>query len=118
MLEYNKKREETVMTIYERIRATRVEKKMTQDELARRVGYVGRSAISKVEKGSRDISQSMILKYAEALDVSPTFLLYGEEETGTDADANTAEYITLFRRLSAEQQLLVIAQIKGILAEK
>lgn len=106
------------MTIYERIRATRIAKKMSQYELARRVGYVGRSAISKVEKGDRDISQSMILKYAEALDVSPTYLLYGEEEDAPDAYARTAEYVSLFRRLSEEQQMLIIAQIKGILADK
>lgn len=48
---------------------------MSQDELAKRVGYVGRSAISKVENGERDISQSMIEKYAKALDVSIAWLM-------------------------------------------
>ena len=67
------------MTIYERIRELRLAKQMSQYELAKKVGYEGRSAISKVENGERDISQSMIEKYAEALGVTPTYLLYGED---------------------------------------
>lgn len=72
------------MTIYERIKALRLAKNMSQLELAHKVGYEGRSAISKVENGERDISQSMIVKYAEALEVSTYFLLYGEEEPATE----------------------------------
>lgn len=65
------------MTIYERIKNLRLTLGMSQEELAKRVGYEGRSAISKVENGERDISQSMIEKYAKALNVSPAYLLYG-----------------------------------------
>lgn len=75
------------MTIYERIKTLRLEKNMSQLELAHKVGYEGRSAISKVENGERDISQSMIEKYAEALDVTPYFLLYGEEEPAAETDS-------------------------------
>ena len=64
-----------VEKIYERIRQRRLSLNMSQNELARRVGYVGRSAISKVENGERDISQSMIEKYAKALDVSIAWLM-------------------------------------------
>lgn len=67
------------MTIYERIKALRIKKGMSQADLAKKVGYVGRSAISKVENGDRDISQSMIAKYAEALNVTPAYLLYGND---------------------------------------
>ncbi len=79
------KKGDKLMSIYERIKALRLSKNMSQQELARLVGYEGRSAISKVENGERDISQSMIVKYAEALGVTPSYLLYGdEEEEGTD----------------------------------
>ncbi|MBQ1847285.1 MAG: helix-turn-helix domain-containing protein [Clostridia bacterium] len=71
------------MTIYDRIKQLRIEKRMSQDELAAKVGYQGRSAISKVESGARDISQSMIKKYADALGVSPEYLLYGEGTPST-----------------------------------
>lgn len=67
------------MEIYERIKERRKRLGMSQEDLAKRVGYCGRSAIAKVESGKIDISQSMIKKYADALGVSPVFLLYGYE---------------------------------------
>lgn len=67
------------MTIYERIKQLRIQRGMSQIDLAKRVGYKGRSAISKVENGERDISQTMIVKYAEVLGVSPTYLLFGKD---------------------------------------
>ena len=70
------------MTIYERIKQLRLQLGMSQAELAKKVGYEGKSAISKVENGERDISQSMIIKYAEVLHVTPSYLL-----TGSDSDA-------------------------------
>ncbi len=78
------------MSIYERIKELRLKNKMSQQELAALVGYEGRSAISKVENGERDISQSMILKYAAALGVTPTYLLYGDD--GDKIDDGTARY--------------------------
>lgn len=75
------------MTIYERIKELRLARGMSQFELAQKVGYEGRSAISKVENGGRDISQSMIQKYADALGVTPTYLLYGD-----DAESSTPTY--------------------------
>ena len=107
------------MTIYERIKRLRTSHGMSQEDLAKKVGYEGRSAISKVENGDRDISQSMIAKYAEALGVTPTFLLYGEEETPADAfkqDGRVDEFVNLFSQLTDEQQMMIIASIKGILA--
>ena len=67
------------MTIYDRIKALRVKQGMSMEELALKVGYVGRSAISKVESGERHINHEMLIKYAEALNVSPMYLLFGDE---------------------------------------
>ena len=49
------------MTFGERINKIRNEKGMTQDELARAVGYKSRSTIAKIESGERDVSQHIIL---------------------------------------------------------
>ena len=108
------------MTIYDRIRMLRTAQGMSQGDLAKKVGYVGRSAISKVESGDRDISQSMIAKYADALGVSPTFLLYGEEETPADGTkgGRVDEFVELFQQLTDEQQVLIISSIKGILSNQ
>lgn len=62
----------------------RTQKGMSQEELARAVGYQGKSAIWKVEQGERDISQTMVKKYADALGVSVTYLMTGEEASGID----------------------------------
>lgn len=106
------------MTIYERIRALRIEKGLSQGELAKLVGYEGRSAISKVENGDRDISQSMIEKYAAALGVTPTYLLYGDSEDDpaeSEQELRNEVYARLFSQLNPEHQEMIIAQIKGIL---
>ncbi|MBO4584323.1 MAG: helix-turn-helix domain-containing protein [Clostridia bacterium] len=66
-------------TIYDRIRELRLARNMSQVELARRVGYAGKSAISKVENGERNINQSMIVKFAIALGTTPSYLLFGNE---------------------------------------
>lgn len=110
------------MTIYDRIKQLRTSQGMSQYDLAKKVGYEGRSAISKVENGERDISQSMISKYADALGVSPAYLLYGDDVENTpiaeESDERVNEFVDLFSQLTSEQQGLIIAQIKGILSAK
>ncbi len=94
------------MNIYERIKQLRLAQGMSQYDLAKKVGYEGRSAISKVEKGERDISQSMIEKYATALGVTPIYLLYGEEaKERPSAKMTKGEGILeAFNSLSPEKQ--------------
>ncbi len=72
------------MTFGERINKIRTEKGMTQDELARAVGYKSRSTIAKIESGERDVSQSMVIKFAKALNTTTAVLM------GNDNDDNKA----------------------------
>lgn len=58
-----------------RIKERREALQMTQEELAAKVGYKSRSAVNKVELGKRDVSQSMIVKYAKALGTTPSELM-------------------------------------------
>ncbi len=58
------------MKVYERIKALRISRGMSQLALAQKVGYAGKSAICKVENGERDITVTMLERYAEALGVS------------------------------------------------
>ena len=91
------------MTIYDRIRQLRISLGMSQEDLAKKVGYAGRSAISKVENGSRDISRSMIAKYAAALNVSPTYLLFDDGEN-KDSGFQEQELFTIFRTLGKKDR--------------
>ena len=56
---------------------------MSQDELARKVGYAGRSAVSRIESGKRDLTQSKVVQFAQALGVDPVELVDDREPTAT-----------------------------------
>lgn len=63
------------MFIGNNIRRARELKGLTQDELAKRMGYKSRSTIARIENGDNDVSQSKLKKFADILDVSIDFLL-------------------------------------------
>ncbi len=63
------------MTIGERIRDRRKELGYTQIELAYRMGYKNKSAICNVEKNGNNITSDRVVKFAEALDCTPAYLM-------------------------------------------
>jgi transcriptional regulator with XRE-family HTH domain len=63
------------LTIGEKIRALRIERGMSQNELALACGYTSRASINKIELGKVDPPQSKIRIIAEALNVSPASLI-------------------------------------------
>ena len=66
------------MSMGETIKKLRVERGMTQEELASAVGYSHKSSINKIEQGKADISQPKIVAIARALGVTPDYLFFGE----------------------------------------
>ena len=62
-------------TLYERIKEKRIELKMSQEELAQRMGYTSRSTISRIEKGEFDIANSKIAEFAKILNTTPNYLM-------------------------------------------
>ena len=68
------------MTIGEKIRALRIERGMSQNDLALACGYTSRASINKIELGKVDPPQSKIQAIAEALDVSPASLIVEDTE--------------------------------------
>lgn len=63
------------MDLYRRIRQRREELGMSQEELAKKLGYKSRSTIAKIEKGENDITQTKIAAFAKALDTTPGYLM-------------------------------------------
>lgn len=63
------------MSVGKKIKSLREEKGLSQSELAKAVGYKTRSSITKIESGESDPSQKMLLKIANALEVSPSELI-------------------------------------------
>lgn len=62
------------MNIGERIRNRREELGLTQEELAKKLGYKSRSFVNKVET-SRELSNKKVRLYAGALDTTPAYLM-------------------------------------------
>ena len=60
------------------LKKLRLEKGMSQDELAKKLGYKGRSAINKIETGVNDMPRDMVVRCAEVLGVSPLDLFFYE----------------------------------------
>jgi transcriptional regulator with XRE-family HTH domain len=57
------------------IRARRIALKMTQQELAQKVGYKSTSTIAKIESGENDIPHARLAAFAVALNSTPVELL-------------------------------------------
>ena len=66
-----------------KIKEARLSRRMTQDELAKRVGYTSRSAINKIEMGRVDLPATRIASIAKALDVRESWLLGLEDDDAT-----------------------------------
>lgn len=79
-------------TIGSRIKERRQELRLTQEDLAARMGYKSKSAINKIELGINDISQSKVVKFAEALQTTPSRLM-GWEDSPADAGALAAKVL-------------------------
>ena len=58
-----------------RVRLRREQLGLSQEELARRMGYRSRSSITKLEKGINDLPQSKVEELAAALETTPAYLL-------------------------------------------
>ena len=72
-----------MLEIFKRIRARREELGISQEELAKRLGYKSRSSINKIEKGENDIPQYKIVAFAQALQTTPECLMGWAQPTAT-----------------------------------
>lgn len=71
------------MNIGDRIKNRRLELNMTQDELAKKLGYKTRGSVTKIECGYQNLTQPKIVAMAKALDTTPAYLMGWEDNMGT-----------------------------------
>ena len=71
------------MSLGQNIRFYREKLGMSQEELAKKLGYKDRSTIAKIESNVNDITQSKIVAIAEALQTTPAALMGWERDAGT-----------------------------------
>lgn len=100
-----------MLKLYSNIKALRLALKMTQDELAKKVGYKGKSMIAKIENGEVDLSQTKIMAFAEALGTSASELMGWEDDTTAVSLDNLSDtqkqIIDVTNRLNDEGQAKV-----------
>lgn len=68
-----------MLKLYENIKELRNSLGLSQEELAKKVGYKDRTSIAKIEAGKVDLSQSKIYEFAKALNTTPSDLMGWEE---------------------------------------
>ncbi len=98
------------------IRERRLELKLTQEELAKKLGYKSRSSINKIELGINDISQKQISSFAKALQTTPSYLLgFYEEKNNLKIHYEPAvNYVILNYYGKERQEFLTDEQLETI----
>lgn len=71
-----------------RIKVRREQLQMTQEELAKKIGYKSKTTITKIENGTNDIVQSKVCDFAKALNTTPAYLMGWEDSEQTTPKSN------------------------------
>lgn len=93
------------MSIAERIKERREALGMSQEELATKIGYKSRSSINKIELGVHQLTQRKIKAIADALNVTPNYIL------GIEDDEQDAQTIPVYDRVAAGIPIEAISNI-------
>lgn len=109
------------MTIGERVKARRQELGLTQRDLAKRMGYTDHTTITRVEAGKVDLPMSRISQFADALRVSPSYLMGWEDEdkknpvTEDGMSDDQRKLMRFVETVPAEKAALLLKVMKSIL---
>ena len=99
-----------MLDLYRNIKSRRIELGLSQEELAKRVGYSGKSMIAKIEKGLVDLSQTKIMDFAKALETDAGDLM-GWDDNAQKMSDRTLKYAELLSRLPEKKQEIIFSLI-------
>lgn len=105
-----------MLDLYKNIKSLRLSKELSQEQLAAMTGYKDRTSIAKIEAGKVDLSQSKIIEFAKALDVTPSYLMGWN--SSDDVDLTKIKGIIPLKKLRRIPILGQIACGNPILAEE
>ena len=94
----------------------RIDKGLSMAQLADLVG-VTPSAVSQWENGSKGVSKKNLEKLASVLDVSVEYLTGKKEKDRPISGRSTEELLAMFRQMSEEEHLRLIALLQASLAD-
>lgn len=118
------------MRIGERIKIKRKEKGWSQRDLAKRIGYSHHSTLARIENGEVDVSQTRIVQFADALNVSVSYLMGVEEKIEKNPvemaerhfeiimDEDISEIFDDFKVLDVEQRKIIKDLVHSFAAAK
>lgn len=102
------------MTIGDRIKQKRVEMGLSQEELAKKMGYVSKSVISKFEAKGDGITTTTIEKFAKALNTTPAVLMgWSVDGDIPEFEDDHVELIALYSQLTKEQKQTVMSMLRS-----
>ena len=115
------------MTVGNRIKERRLALGMTQEDLATKMGYKGKTSVCAAEKCGDNITTTKVHKFADALDCTFHYLMGYEDEFGNpieiehkmpELDARARRIIEYYKNLTPEMQdsienLLINSQPKS-----
>lgn len=94
----------------------RIDKGLNMAQLADLMG-VSPSAVSQWEKGSKGISKKNLEKLSAILDVSADYLMGKKEKDRPIGGRSAEELLAMFRTMSEEEHLRMIALLQASLAD-
>lgn len=98
----------------ERIKLQRAVLDMSQTELAKKLGYSEKSAISKIENGQTEPPVSKVQQFADVLQTSVAYLMgWGEVNT---LEEDEQELLSIFRQFQPETRQTVIQMLSAFLS--
>lgn len=107
------------MTVGERIKFVRESLNMSQEELAKKMGYKDRSSISKIEKSKDDdIYLDTIQRIAEILNCSPLYLMGWDNENDNKNRVKEQRFVELYNQLTDSEKIVVDKLLESLTSGK
>ena len=112
--------------IGKRIKERRLEMKMSQRDLAAKLGYSDHTTVTRIEADKVDLSQSRLKQFAMVLDVSVGYLMGWEEnpeEAGTLAaaaisDPRIKKLVSDYMSLSEEDKNIITSLTESLVTKR
>ena len=99
----------------EKVKALRLAKGMTQEELAKKAGFTGRAAINNIERAHSGINVGRLPDLARALGVDPLVLFDNDKQPDFTIEGALIEK---FKRLDSKERMQIEAMIDVLLNNK
>ena len=109
------------MTVGNRIKQRRIELGLTQTELAERMGYSGKTSVCMAEKCDDNITTTKVQRYADALGVTPGYLMGWEDINGVPIPRERADIqpdITDYRADFVRDAIRIYTDIRSLPPER